>query len=325
MKNVVIGQYVPGKGFFYRIDPRTKIIAVMVLMVAVFLLETVWQVLIGLGIATVLVMAGNVPLRRIVRGLKPLYVLLLFTLFFNVAFNRTGTELLSHYGWTTAMVITPWTVLAMIAATVVWRLLASFKKFKLWLLLGWLVGCYFIMGKLTYGPVWTTWNIAIYDQGLVTSAFVLIRLLIIISLSTVLTLTTKPTDLTQGLESLMRPLKLVGIHSEDFALIISISLRYIPTILDEANKIMGAQASRGADFAQGKLKDKVIQVISLLVPMFIIAFKRSEDLADAMESRNFVPGKPRTRIHELKFNYRDLVTAVLTVACLTGSILVKVL
>jgi energy-coupling factor transport system permease protein len=120
-------------------------------------------------------------------------------------------------------------------------------------------------------------------------------------------------------------LKAIGLNSEDFALIISISLRYIPTILDEANKIMLAQASRGADFAEGKLKDKVVQVISLLVPMFIIAFKRSEDLADAMESRNFVPGNPRTRIHDLKFNYRDLLTALVTTLCLAGSILVKVL
>jgi len=320
MKNVVIGQYMPGTGFFYRIDPRTKIVAVIVLMVAVFMLETIWQVLIGLGIAVVLVLAGNVPLRRILKGLKPLYVLLLFTLFFQVAFNRAGVLLLDE-----VMTVTPWNVVAMIAATVVWRWLASFKKSKLVLLAAWLLGLFFLMSGWTAGPVWTTWTLKIYDQGLIMSGFVIIRLLIIITLSTVLTLTTKPTDLTQGLESLLRPLKVIGIHSEDFALIISISLRYIPTILDEANKIMAAQASRGADFAQGKLKDKVIQIVSLLVPMFIIAFKRSEDLADAMESRNFVPGKPRTRIHELKFNYRDLVTAFLTAASLAGAILVKVL
>ncbi|MDD5294070.1 MAG: energy-coupling factor transporter transmembrane component T, partial [Candidatus Izemoplasmatales bacterium] len=131
--------------------------------------------------------------------------------------------------------------------------------------------------------------------------------------------------LTQGLESLMRPLKIIGIRSEDFALIISISLRYIPTILDEAFKIMAAQASRGADFAEGKLKDKVKQVISLLVPMFIIAFKRSEDLADAMESRNFVPGKPRTRIHELRFGWTDIGVGIFTLAALALTIVLKVI
>jgi energy-coupling factor transport system permease protein len=244
----------------------------------------------------------------------------LFTFFFQIAFNRAGVLILEE-----ALTVTPWNLLLMLGATVVWRLMAQFKKFSLLLLAAWLTGLFFLMKGFTVGPVWTTWTLRIYDQGLIMSGFVIIRLLIIITLSTVLTLTTKPTDLTQGLESLLRPLKAIGIHSEDFALIISISLRYIPTILDEANKIMAAQASRGADFAQGKLKDKVVQIVSLLVPMFIIAFKRSEDLADAMESRNFVPGKLRTRIHELKFNYRDLLTGILTAACLAGSILVKVL
>jgi len=320
MKNVVIGQYMPGTGFFYRIDPRTKIIAVVVLMVAVFMLETIWQVLASFGIALILIFAGKIPVRKIIKGLKPLYVLLVFTLFFQIAFNRSGAVMLDS-----TMTISLVSILLVIAATVLWRILASFKRYKFMLLLAYAAGLYFIMKDLAFGPVYTTWQLTIYEKGLEMSVFVIVRLLIIITLSTVLTLTTKPTDLTQGLESLLRPLKIIGINSEDFALIISISLRYIPTILDEANKIMQAQASRGADFAQGKLKDKVVQVISLLVPMFIIAFKRSEDLADAMESRNFVPGKKRTRIHDLKFNYRDLLTAFVTAACLAGSILVKVL
>jgi energy-coupling factor transport system permease protein len=155
------------------------------------------------------------------------------------------------------------------------------------------------------------------------SIFVVVRLLIIITLSTILTLTTKPTDLTQGLESLMRPLKKIGFDSDEFALIVSISLRYIPTIFDEANKIMQAQASRGADFSEGKLKDKLKQVISLLIPMFIIAFIRSEELADAMGSRNFIPGKPRTRIHILKFSYRDILVSVFTLLFFVGAILLR--
>jgi energy-coupling factor transport system permease protein len=157
------------------------------------------------------------------------------------------------------------------------------------------------------------------------SLFVVVRLLIIITLSTVLTLTTKPTDLTQGLEKLMHPLKKIGFDSESFALIISISLRYIPTIFDEANKIMLAQASRGADFSEGKLKDKLKQVISLLVPMFIIAFIRSEELANAMESRNFVPGEKRTRINILTFSYKDIFTTVFSVVVLASAIVIRVL
>jgi energy-coupling factor transport system permease protein len=289
----------------------------IVLMVAIFLLQTIYEVLIAFVITLALIVAGNIPVRRIAKGLKPLYILLLFTLFFQIAFNRAGTLLVNE-----TMEISAFSVLFMIIATVLWRLLASFKRWTAILFFVYLASLYFIMRYAAFFPVWTVWQLQVYDQGLIMSGFVVIRLLIIITLSTVLTLTTKPTDLTQGLESLMRPLKIVHIHSEDFALIISISLRYIPTILDEANKIMLAQASRGADFAQGKLKDKVVQVISLLVPMFIIAFKRSEDLADAMESRNFVPGNRRTRIHDLHFNYRDLLTALITAAAIAGSILV---
>lgn len=320
MKNIVIGQYVPGSGFFYRLDPRTKIIAVMILMVSIFLLKTITQLLIAFAVALIILIAGRISIKRVVKGLKPLFVLLIFTFFFQVFFNKEGTLLLDN-----TMTISISSIATIILWTVIWRLLAKFNKFKFFLLLAYIVGLYFIFRYLTYGYEFTTFKFMIYQKGLEMSLFVVIRLLIIITFSTVLTLTTKPTDLTQGLEKLMRPLKIVGIRSEDFALIISISLRFIPTILDEANKIMSAQASRGADFSEGKLKDKIKQVISLLVPMFIIAFKRSEELADAMESRNFVPGKPRTRIHDLAFGGLDIITTIFIVICLTASILTRVL
>ena len=148
----------------------------------------------------------------------------------------------------------------------------------------------------------------------------MIRLVIIVTLSTILTLTTKPTDLTLGLEQLLKPLNIIKINSEEIALIISIALRYIPTLLDEANKIMLAQASRGVDFQEGKLKDKIMQVISLLVPMFIISFKRSDDLANAMEARNFVPGAKRTRLHVLLWKTIDTIVVIVSSTFMLGSI-----
>ncbi len=320
MKNIVIGQYVPGTGFFYRMDPRTKIIAVVILMVSIFLLKTINQLLIALAIALIILLAGRISINRVFKGLKPLFVLLIFTFFFQIFFNKEGTLLLDN-----TLTLSISSIAATIAWTFIWRLFVKINKFKFLLLLAYIIGIYFILRFLPYGYKLTTFKFMIYQKGLEMSLFVVIRLLIIITFSTVLTLTTKPTDLTQGLEKLMRPLKIVGIRSEDFALIISISLRFIPTILDEANKIMSAQASRGSDFIEGKLKDKVKQVISLLVPMFIIAFKRSEELADAMESRNFVPGKPRTRIHDLAFGGLDIVTSLFIVICLTASILTRVL
>jgi len=320
MKNIVIGQYIPGKGLFYRMDPRTKIISVITLMIAIFLLGSIPQLLVAFSVCAVMMWVGNIPVKRVIRGMKPLIILLLFTFFFQIFFNKEGKLLLDE-----VMHVTVVSVLGIVLWTILWRLLARIGKFKTVLLLAYIMGIFVLFRFLPFGYSFTTFRFAIYEKGIEMSIFVIIRLVIIISLSTVLTLTTKPTDLTQGLESLMRPLKIIGIRSEDFALIISISLRYIPTILDEAFKIMAAQASRGADFAEGKLKDKVKQVISLLVPMFIIAFKRSEDLADAMESRNFVPGKPRTRIHELRFGWTDIGVGIFTLAALALTIVLKVI
>ena len=152
----------------------------------------------------------------------------------------------------------------------------------------------------------------------------MVRLIIIVTLSTILTLTTKPTDLNLGLEKILKPLNLIKINSEEIALIISIALRYIPTLLDEANKIMLAQASRGVDFTEVKIKDKVMQIISLLVPMFIISFKRSDDLANAMEARSFIPGNPRSRIHILTWQYRDTIVIVFCIVVLISTIAVRI-
>ncbi|MDD3122524.1 MAG: energy-coupling factor transporter transmembrane component T [Candidatus Izemoplasmatales bacterium] len=320
MKNIVIGQYVPGEGFFYKLDPRTKIISIVFLMVSLFLLESITYLLIAFGLSILLLIAGKLSILRILKGLKPIFILLIFTFIFQIMFNKEGTLLVNQ-----VMRFSVTSIIGIFVITVIWRFLAKYKRFNTILFFLYLAGLYFLLARFNYGAVLTTFPLMIYQKGLEMSVFVVIRLIIIITLSTVLTITTKPTDLTQGLEKLMRPLKIIGIKSEDFALIISISLRYIPTILDEANKIMLAQASRGSDFTEGKLKDKVKQVISLLVPMFIIAFKRSEDLADAMESRNFIPGKPRTRIFDLKFSYIDLFTTGFTLLCFATSIYLKVI
>ncbi len=208
---------------------------------------------------------------------------------------------------------------------IAWRLLVRLGKFRFLLFIAFIFGAYFILRYASLAPDFYNFDLTIYEKGVEMSVFVVVRILIIITFTTILTLTTKPTDLTQGLESLLRPLKRIGFNSEDFALIISISLRYIPTIFDEAQKIMAAQASRGADFTEGKLKDKLKQIISLLVPMFIIAFMRSEELADAMESRNFVPGQKRTRINVLKLSMIDVYSGIFVLLLFTGSILIKVI
>lgn len=320
MKSIVIGQYIPGDGFFHKVDPRTKIIAILFMMVGTFLLKDIYQVLGALVLTFLVLFAGRIPVKKVIMGLKPILILLVFTFIFQILLNKEGKLLLDS-----KLNISLINIAFIIGLFVIWRLLAKFKKFNFLLLIGFLIGSIVLLANVTISKdiQLTSFNLRIYEKGIEMSIFVVFRLLIIITLSTILTLTTKPTDLTQGLEYLLRPLKKIGFNSDDFALIISISLRYIPTIFDEANKIMQAQASRGADFSEGKLKDKLKQVISLLIPMFIIAFMRSEELADAMGSRNFIPGKPRTRIHLLNFSYRDILVSAFTLAFFTVAILLR--
>ncbi|MDY0023716.1 MAG: energy-coupling factor transporter transmembrane component T [Candidatus Izemoplasmatales bacterium] len=320
MKSIIIGQYIPGKGLFYKLDPRTKIISVLLIMIAIFLLETTYQLLIALGIAIILLLIGRISLIKVIKGLKPIMILLIFTFIFQILLNKEEPIILQQ-----EMYLTIYSAGFLVLAFIIWRVIARFLKWRFTLFFLFAIGVYFILAYVDFGyQLVQPFDFTIYQGGIETSIFVVIRLLIIITLSTVLTLTTKPTDLTQGIEKLLHPLKKIGFDSESFALIISISLRYIPTIFDEANKIMLAQASRGADFSEGKLKDKLKQVISLLVPMFIIAFMRSEELANAMESRNFVPGEKRTRINELKLSYRDTLATIFSVLILAASIVLKV-
>ena len=132
------------------------------------------------------------------------------------------------------------------------------------------------------------------------------RIFLVIMLSTVLTLTTKPTDLTSAIEWYLHPLTYLKINVSIFAMIISLALRFIPTLFNETGKILKAQSSRGVDFKEGTLKQQIGQIISLLIPMLVISFKRAADLADAMEARGYIPGAPRSRLNVMKFRLSDL-------------------
>ena len=147
--------------------------------------------------------------------------------------------------------------------------------------------------------------LSITDAGLSLGFFMALRLVIVILISAVLTLTTKPSDLTLALEALFGPLRTIKFPVSEMALMISIALRFVPTLFEETQKILKSQASRGVDISEGRLKDKVSQLVSLLVPLFVLSFKRAEDLANAMEVRGYVPGKIRTSINLLKWQFKD--------------------
>jgi energy-coupling factor transport system permease protein len=300
-------------------DPRSKIMALIFLMISTFILKDIFQILGLLFIVMVILKLGSIPVGRIARGLRPIIVLLLFTFTFQVLFITTGRLLYSE-----VLTYSYYKIVAAVFIFLIWFFTKKYIKFKVFYFLMTVFAIVAMFIYVDYGNVIGSSNLMIYTGGLEGAFFIMIRLIIIVTLSTILTLTTKPTDLTLGLEQLLKPLSIVRISAEEIALIISIALRYIPTLLDEANKIMLAQASRGVDFTEGKLKDKVMQIVSLLVPMFIISFKRSDDLANAMEARNFVPGQKRTRLHILTWQGVDTFVVVFTGMFIIASIMLRI-
>lgn len=319
MKNIVIGRYIPGTSFLYKMDPRTKIIALIILMVAAFMIRGFIEMFVALLFVIFILLIGRLSVKKVYLGLRPLMFLLLFTFSFQILFNTSGSVVLST---TLNYSILNFGIIALII--VFYFMTKKRVKFKLLYFLLTLFSIFLVLIYSNQLYVYEVRDFKIYSQGLEAAFFIMMRLIIVVTLSTILTLTTKPTDLNLGLEDVLKPLKVVKVNTEEMAMIIAISLRYIPTLLDEANKIMLAQASRGVDFTEGRLKDKVLQIISLLVPMFIISFKRSDDLANAMEARSFVPGQMRTRLHALTWQNIDTATIILSSLLLVLAILIRV-
>ena len=169
-------------------------------------------------------------------------------------------------------------------------------------------------------PVITISNFTIYWNALSQTGYIAVRLVLMIVITTLLTATTKPTDLTIALEDLMKPLKRIGFPANEIAMIISIALRFIPTLIEETQRIIKAQTSRGVDLQEGKLKEKVMAILSLIVPLFVSSYQRAEELANAMEARGYVPSRPRTRYRQLKMVGRDFVMLAVCMLVLLSTI-----
>ena len=164
-------------------------------------------------------------------------------------------------------------------------------------------------------------SIPVYHDAVFNTLFVVVRLMLMISITTLLTATTKPLDLTLGIEWILKPLEVFRFPTHEIAMMVSIALRFIPTIIEETMRIMNAQKSRGVDFENGSLSQKVTSILSLIVPLFSVAFERAYELADAMEARGYVPGAQRTRYHILKFRFSDYVFILICILVLSASIL----
>ena len=244
IRDITLGQYYPADSVLHRLDPRTKLFGVLVFIVSIFLFSTFRGYLVATVFLVSMIILCKVPVGFIFRGLKAIFVILIFTMIFNVL--------------------------------------------------------------LTPGEVLWQWGILrVTKEGLLLAAKMAIRLVYLVIGSSILTLTTTPNQLTSGLERAFRPLNRIHIPVHEVAMMMSIALRFIPILLEETDKIMKAQIARGADFEKGGIIQKAKNMVPLLVPLFISAFRRANDLAMAMEARCYHGGEDRTQMKPLVYSGTD--------------------
>lgn len=263
IRDITLGQYYNVDSKIHRLDPRTKIIATLLYIIELFIVDNFVGFILAALTLLLIIKASKVPISFILRGLKPVIIILMFTFLLNM-FMTKGTIIFSF------------------------------------------------------------WIFKITEEGLRVAAFMAIRLILLILGSSILTFTTKPLSLTDGLESLFRPFKKIGLPAHEIAMMMSIALRFIPTLLEETDKIIKAQEARGADLESGNVIKKAKALIPILVPLFVSSFRIAQDLALAMEARCYHGGVGRTRLHEMKFKKGDLISFILMAMFLGGLIVLNV-
>jgi len=322
MNNVTFGQYIPGDSWIYKLDPRIKIILTVLYIVLIFLLPNLLSMLIALGTFIVIFISTRISIIKWLKGLKPVLFLLIFTVLLQLIYTE-GTKDTLLYSF--PMQFGLYSLLISIGIITFYVFTKRFVPFKLIYLLLCLAGIFCLLWFARFDSlIWSNFNFDVYKEGVDKSAYIFIRIVLMIGITSLLTFSTMSTDINNGLESVLSPLKLVKIPVGVFAMLISLTLRFIPTLLQESKKIMNAQASRGVDFNEGSLKDKINQIISLLIPMFVISFKRADDLANAMEARGYIVGEKRTKLDELKLRWRDYLVMAITVLAFAGVIVYKI-
>ena len=263
LKDITLGQYFPGTTVAHKLDPRTKILLVTLYIVALFCAKGIVTYGILALCLAICVRISKVGLKSLVKGLKPVLFIILFTGILNLFF-------------------TP--------------------------------GDYYVL-ELGF--------IHVSNVGLHNAIFMVVRIMLLIMGTFLMTYTTSPISLTDGLERLLGGLKKVHVPVHELAMMMSIALRFIPTLIEETDKIMCAQRARGADFDSGNLIQKAKAMIPILVPLFISAFRRADELATAMECRCYHGGEGRTKLHVLKYESRDYVALVLGVLVLAAVIVLR--
>ncbi len=264
MREVSFGQYYPSHSFVHKCDPRLKILFLIAYIVAVFMAKNFYALGACAFVFVLVVCFSGVPMKSLLRSVRAILFLLLFTAILNLFFYSGETVLV---------------------------------KF---------------------------WIITISKEAVYFTIFLAARLFLLVLSSTVLTLTTTPVSLTDGIESLLKPLKWIRFPVHELALVMSIALRFIPILTDETGRIMNAQKARGADFETGGLIKRIKALLPILVPLLISAFRRADELGDAMDARCYSGSKVRTKYKKLTFSWRDLLATTLIAVLVTGVVLLRV-
>lgn len=331
---ISIGQYVPTNSWLHRLDPRVKIFSLIVILITLFLIPITASYNTTAGIINILMLAfmfifslvlnvsAKVPIKRMLRGIRPLIFLLTFTFVIQLFTIKSGTPIFGEL----TMNITVLTVLAMIGLLLLYNFTKKILPFRVIYFFIIVFMLFFVQYIITnkFGFIFS-YKFSPTDEGVIRGLFLFARIMITVMFTSLLTFTTMTTDLNFGFESLLKPFKIIKLPVEVLAMMLSLILRYIPTLLFETEKIMKAQASRGLDFKESKLREKVTQIIALLVPIFLISITRAEDLSDAMEARGYIIGAKRSRIDEFKFNKKDIFALIFVFAILAVVITFKVI
>ena len=272
MNNITLGKYVPYNSFIHRLDPRSKLLSMILLMVCIFFKFS--SVAMNFFIYAILFIfiyiimrIAHISLKMLFSQLKAMWIMILILLVINVLVK--GDESMGY--------------------------IDVFNT-------GWII----------------------YYSAIFNTLYIVFRLIIMLGLTLVLTATTKPLELTNALEWFMKPLKVIKFPVHEIAMTISLALRFIPTLLEETDRIMKAQASRGVDFQNGKFSEKIRAIISLIVPLFISALQRSEELANAMEARGYDPSAERTKFRVSKWKLGDTISSIIVLLSMGGCIALMV-
>lgn len=326
MNNITIGQYISGDSWLHKLDPRIKLFSLIILLIATFIVPVSANLVPILTMTSMLVLiiiltiSTKIPIRKVLNGLKPIVFLLTFTFIIQLFYVKTGNLVVDPI----EMYISVSSIAAIILFLVFYNLTKKHIKFRILYFFFAVFVIFLLQAVLPYVSL-TSYTLEIYDQGLLRAGFIFLRITNVIILTSLLTFTTMTTDLNYGIEALLKPLKIIKVPVDMIAMMLSLTLRYIPTLLIETEKIMKAQASRGVDFKESTFKEKISQVISLLIPVFVISFKRSEDLGNAMEVRGYIIGAKRTRIDEYIISLKDILTIIFSIVILAAVIYTRVM